>query len=83
MLAVNKKMQKLSLLLSLVILLFTSCEKSITQDIIEEDVINFVELNASQYEVNILDSLVTGKFEKFSFSEGDTVIHENWDLAFS
>ena len=68
MLAVNKKMQKLSLLLSLVILLFTSCEKSITQDIIEEDVINFVELNASQYEVNILDSLVTGKFEKFSFS---------------
>ena len=76
-------MQKLSLLLSLVILLFTSCEKSITQDIIEEDVINFVELNASQYEVNILDSLVTGKFEKFSFSEGDTVNHDNWDVAFS
>ena len=76
-------MQKLSLLLSLVILLFTSCEKSITQDIIEEDVINFVELNASQYEVNILDSLVTGKFEKFSFSEGDTVNHEDWDVAFS
>jgi hypothetical protein len=76
-------MQKLILLLSLVILLFTSCEKSITQDIIEEDVINFVELNASQYEVNILDSLVTGKFEKFSFSEGDTVSHKNWDVAFS
>jgi len=76
-------MQKLSLLLSLVILLFTSCEKSITQDVLEEDVIHFVELNASQYDVNILDSLVTGKFEKFSFSEGDTVTHENWDVAFS
>ena len=62
---------------------FTSCEKSIKQDIIDEDVIRFVELNASQYDVNILDSLVTGKFEKFSFSEGDTVTHENWDVAFS
>ena len=76
-------MQKLSLLLLLFILLFTSCEKSIEQDMIDETVITFVELNASQYDVNILDSLVTGKFEKFSFSEGDTVSHENWDVAFS
>ena len=76
--------QKLSLLLSVLILFFTSCEKSSNNDIIiDEDVITFVELNASQYDVNILDSLVTGKFEKFSFSEGDTVIHENWDVAFS
>ena len=26
---------------------------------------------------------MTGKFEKFSFLEGDTVIHDNWDVAFS
>ena len=77
-------MQKLNLLLSVLILFFTSCEKSSNNDIIiDEDVITFVELNASQYDVNILDSLVTGKFEKFSFSEGDTVIHDNWDVAFS
>jgi hypothetical protein len=76
-------MQKLSLLFSLILLLSTSCEKSSQQDIIEGDVITFVELNASQYIVNILDSLVTGKFEKFSFSEGDTVSHDNWDVAFS
>ena len=77
-------MQKLNLFLSLIILLFASCEKSSNNDIIiDEDVITFVELNASQYDVNILDSLVTGKFEKFSFSEGDTVTHENWDVAFS
>jgi len=77
-------MQKLNLLLSVLILFFTSCEKSSNNDIIiDEDVITFVELNASQYDVNILDSLVTGKFEKFSFSEGDTVSHDNWDVAFS
>ena len=84
MLDVNKKMQKLNFLLSVFILLFASCEKSSNNDIIiDEDVITFVELNASQYDVNILDSLVTGKFEKFSFSEGDTVSHDNWDVAFS
>ena len=77
-------MQKLNFLLSVFILFFTSCEKSSNNDIIiDEDVITFVELNASQYDVNILDSLVTGKFEKFSFSEGDTVSHDNWDVAFS
>ena len=77
-------MQKLNLILSVLMLFFTSCEKTSNNDIIiDEDVITFVELNASQYDVNILDSLVIGKFEKFSFSEGDTVIHENWDVAFS
>ena len=77
-------MQKLNLLLAVLILFYTSCEKSSNNDIIiDEDIIAFVELNASQYDVNILDSLVTGKFEKFSFSEGDTVNHDNWDVAFS
>ena len=64
------------------LLFFSSCEKN-SPELIDEDVITFVELNASQYDVNILDSLVTGKFEKFSFSEGDTVSHDNWDVAFS
>jgi len=77
-------MDKLNLILSVIILFFTSCEKSNNNDIIiDEDVVTFVELNASQYDVNILDSLVTGKFKKFSFSEGDTVKHDNWDVAFS
>lgn len=44
--------------------------------------ITFIELNASQYIVNPLDSSLTGKYEKFSFSEGDTVSHNNWDVAF-
>jgi len=75
-------MEKLSFLL-LFILFFTSCEKSIKQDIIEEDVITFVELNASEYTLNISDSSLVGIYTKFSFSEGDTVAHENWDVAFS
>jgi hypothetical protein len=76
-------MQKLNLLLSVLILFFTSCEKSSNNDIIiDEDVITFVELNASQYIVNPSDSVLTGKYEKFSFSEGDTVSHDNWDVAF-
>ncbi len=76
-------MQKLNLLLSVFILFFTSCEKSSNNDvIIDEDVITFVELNASQYIVNPSDSVLTGKYEKFSFSEGDTVSHDNWDVAF-
>ena len=76
-------MQKLNLLLAVLILFFTSCEKSSNNDIIiNEDVITFVELNASQYIVNPSDSVLTGKYEKFSFSEGDTVSHDNWDVAF-
>jgi hypothetical protein len=83
--AANKNMQRLNLLLSVLILLFTSCEKSNNNDIIiDEDVITFVELNASQYGVNQTDTLLTiGKYQKFSFSEGDTVSHDNWDVAFS
>ena len=63
-------------------LLFTSCEKTLNKDVIAKDVITFVELDASQYTVNQLDSSLTGKYEKFSFSEGDTVSHDNWDVAF-
>tara|TARA_B100001250_G_C19782646_1_gene782585 strand:+ start:1304 stop:1912 length:609 start_codon:yes stop_codon:yes gene_type:complete len=76
-------MKKAPFLLSLVILFSTSCEKSTSQDIINEDIITFFELNASEYIVNTLDSSLTGKYTKFSFSEGDTVNHDNWDVAFS
>jgi len=64
------------------LLVFTSCEKTLNNDVIAEDVITFVELDASQYTVNQLDSSLTGKYEKFSFSKGDTVSHDNWDVAF-
>ncbi len=77
-------MRKLIFLLSVFILFFaTSCEKSINQDIIEENVITFIELNASEYTLSISDSSLVGRYTKFSFSEGDTVTHENWDVAFS
>ena len=64
------------------LLVLTSCEKTLNKDVVVEDVITFVELNASQYTVNQLDSSLTGIYEKFSFSEGDTVSHDNWDVAF-
>jgi len=76
-------MQKSSILLSLLILFFSSCEKSSNNDIMDEDVITFVELNASEYTLNISDSSLVGIYTKFSFLEGDTVTHENWDIAFS
>ena len=65
--------------------LFASCEKSNNDEIIiDEAVIKFVELNASEYTVNTSDtSLAIGKYTRFSFSEGDTVSHDNWDVAFS
>ena len=66
-----------------IIFLFTSCEKSINQDMTTEDVITFFELNASQFSLNISDSSLIGSYTKFSFAEGDTVTHQNWDVAFS
>lgn len=64
------------------LLIFTSCEQIINEVVVIDDVVTFVELDASQYIVNQLDSSLTGKYEKFSFSEGDTVSHDNWDVAF-
>ena len=75
-------MKSTCLFFLLSLLLFTSCEKTLNNDVIAEDVITFVELDASQYTVNQLDSSLTGKYEKFSFSKGDTVSHDNWDVAF-
>ena len=64
------------------LLIFTSCEQIINEVVVIDDVVTFVELDASQYIVNQLDSSLTGKYKKFSFSEGDTVSHDNWDVAF-
>ena len=75
-------MRYICLLFLFSLLIFTSCEKTINKDVIVEDIITFVELNASQYTVNQIDSSLTGIYEKFSFSEGDTVSHDNWDVAF-
>jgi hypothetical protein len=76
---------RLTCSLGLLILFFASCEKSNNDEIIiDEAVIKFVELNASEYTVNTSDtSLAIGKYTRFSFSEGDTVSHDNWDVAFS
>jgi len=81
-LVVNRNMRYICLFFIFSLFLFTSCEETIIKDIIIEDVITFVELDASQYIVNQLDSSLTGKYKKFSFSEGDTVSHDNWDVAF-
>ena len=81
-LVVNRNMRYTCLLFLFSLLIFTSCEKTLNKGVIADDVITFVELDASQYTVNQLDSSLTGKYEKFSFSEGDTVSHDNWDVAF-
>ena len=66
-LVVNRNMRYTCLLFLFSLLVFTSCEKTLNNDVIAEDVITFVELDASQYTVNQLDSSLTGKYEKFSF----------------
>ena len=72
---------KNNILIVTILISFVSCEKAIEEPVSPE-VMNFVELNASQYVVNPLDSSLIGKYERFSFSEGDTVSHDNWDVAF-
>ena len=81
-LVVNRNMRYTCLLFLFSLLIFTSCEKTLNKGVIADDVITFVELDASQYTVNQLDSSLAGKYERFSFSEGDTVSHDNWDVAF-
>ena len=71
-----------SFLFLLSLLLFTSCEKNITEEILWWHDADVVELDASDFELNIADTSATGSFVKFSFSEGNTVTHENWDVAF-
>jgi hypothetical protein len=66
----------------LVFLLFTSCEKSSTEEIPWWHDADIVELDASNYELSIIDTSATGDFVRFSFSEGGIVTNENWDVAF-
>ncbi len=80
-LVVNRNMKYIFLFFILNLFIFTSCEEILNEDVMSENVL-FVELNASQYIVNPLDSSLTGKYERFSFSEGDTVNHDDWDVAF-
>jgi|TARA_B100000959_G_scaffold207068_1_gene217222 hypothetical protein len=69
--------------LGFIIVFFSSCEKNNNYDPTnEEEVISFVELDASDFLLNLSDTSATGTFTKFSFSEGDTVNHNNWDVAF-
>jgi hypothetical protein len=63
-------------------LLFTSCEKSSTEEILWWHDADIVELDASNYELSIIDTSATGDFVRFSFSEGGIVTNENWDVAF-
>ncbi len=82
-----KKTMKTVMSLCMLMVLLFACKKDTPKpgSIIDEplNVITFVELNASQYNINIDDSLVTGKFQRFSFSSGDTITDDNWDVAFS
>lgn len=71
-----------SFLFLLSLLLFNSCEKNSTEEILWWHDADVVELDASDFELNIADTSATGSFVKFSFSEGNTVTHENWDVAF-
>ena len=63
-------------------LLFTSCEKNSTEEILWWHNADVIELDASNYELSIIDTSATGNFVRFSFSEGGIVTNENWDVAF-
>ena len=62
--------------------LFTACEKSSHEEILWWHNADVIELDASDFELNIADTSAIGNFVKFSFSEGVMVSDENWDVAF-
>ena len=69
------------ILFALSFFLFTSCEKTSNDEILWWHDADIVELDASNYELSIIDTSATGDFIKFSFSQGDIVTNENWDVA--
>jgi len=64
------------------LLLFTSCEKSSSDEILWWYGADVIELDASDFELNIADTSATGNFVKFSFLEGGIVTNNKWDVAF-
>ncbi len=62
--------------------LFSACEKSSPEEILWWHNADVIELDASNFELNIADTSATGDFIKFSFSEGSIVTDEDWDVAF-
>ena len=80
--AIAFNMRTILVLFVFIIAFLTSCEKSNNHDIVNEELLSFVELDASDFILNLSDTSVTGRFVKFSFSEGDTINHNNWDVAF-
>ena len=66
----------------LFIIPFTSCEKSSNDEILWWHNADVIELDASDFELNITDTSATGNFVKFSFLEGGIVTNDKWDVAF-
>ena len=64
--------------------IFSSCDKNNNEPELDAWWRNadIVELDASSYQISIADTSATGDFVKFSFSKGDIVTNENWDIAF-
>ncbi|MDC0249246.1 HmuY family protein [Flavobacteriales bacterium] len=78
----NKNMKYTSIFFLFSFYLFISCEKSSTEEILWWHYADIVELDASNYDLRIIDTSATGDFVRFSFAEGDIVTHDNWDVAF-
>ena len=75
-------MKHTSFFFVLSLFLFTSCEKSSTEELLWWHNADVVELDASDFELNIADTSATGNFVKFSFLEGGIVTNDKWDVAF-
>ena len=81
--SLDLKMKNICVYFLCIITFLTSCEKSNNHNPTnQEDVMSFIELDASDFIINPSDTSIIGIFTKFSFSEGDTVNHNNWDVAF-
>ncbi len=81
--SLDLKMKNIFVYFLCIITFLTSCEKSNNHNPTnQEDVMSFIELDASDFIINPSDTSIIGIFTKFSFSEGDTVNHNNWDVAF-
>ena len=78
----NNSMKSTSFFFLFSLFLFTACEKSSPEEILWWHNADVIELDASDFELNIADTSATGDFIKFSFSEGSIVTDEDWDVAF-